>query len=151
MPIKALPGLQKSCILFWQLIYKLITRKANRNYSAAGVSSAASGVASVAVSSTAAWTSSTASSAVSTTASSSVTSGSGTGFGFGFTYHKILSFLRIDNQFFDEKRIKNIDFMTYENVPYSDHYPIKGWYLMKWKWGEFEKRFGIQSVFSLIF
>ncbi|WP_255066093.1 endonuclease/exonuclease/phosphatase family protein [Lacihabitans sp. LS3-19] len=54
-----------------------------------------------------------------------------TGFGFGFTYHKVLSFLRIDNQFFDESKVKNIDFMTYSNVPFSDHYPIKGWYLMK--------------------
>jgi len=53
------------------------------------------------------------------------------GFGFGFTYHKVLSFLRIDNQFFDENRIENINFITYDNVPYSDHYPIKGWYLMK--------------------
>ncbi len=54
-----------------------------------------------------------------------------TGFGFGFTYHKVLSFLRIDNQFFDDKYIKNIDFLTMSNVPFSDHYPIKAWYLMR--------------------
>ncbi len=50
------------------------------------------------------------------------------GFGFGFTYHKVLSFLRIDNLFFDDKKIKNIGFKTYKNIPYSDHYPIKAWY-----------------------
>lgn len=54
-----------------------------------------------------------------------------TGFGFGFTYHKVLSFLRIDNQFYDDRKIKNIDFLTMSNVPFSDHYPIKAWYLMK--------------------
>jgi endonuclease/exonuclease/phosphatase family metal-dependent hydrolase len=54
-----------------------------------------------------------------------------TGFGFGFTYHKILNFLRIDNQFYDDKYIKNINFQTYQNIPFSDHYPVKAWYLMK--------------------
>jgi len=54
-----------------------------------------------------------------------------TGFGFGFTYHKVLSFLRIDNQFFDDRHIKNIDFLTISNVSFSDHYPVKAWYLMK--------------------
>lgn len=54
-----------------------------------------------------------------------------TGFGFGFTYHKILGFLRIDNQFFDQKKIDNINFETYKSIPYSDHYPIKSWYLVK--------------------
>lgn len=54
-----------------------------------------------------------------------------TGFGFGFTYHKILSFLRIDNQFYDKKSIVNVDFQTIDNIPFSDHYPIKAWYLMK--------------------
>ena len=53
------------------------------------------------------------------------------GFGFGFTYHKVMSFLRIDNQFFSEKEIQNIDFVTINEVPFSDHYPIKGWYLLK--------------------
>jgi endonuclease/exonuclease/phosphatase family metal-dependent hydrolase len=52
------------------------------------------------------------------------------GFGFGFTYHKILGFLRIDNQFYDPKSITNVTFNTYRNVPYSDHYPIKAWYLL---------------------
>lgn len=54
-----------------------------------------------------------------------------TGFGFGFTYHKILNFLRIDNQFYDKTRIQNISFETYQNIPFSDHYPIKAWYLVK--------------------
>jgi endonuclease/exonuclease/phosphatase family metal-dependent hydrolase len=52
------------------------------------------------------------------------------GFGFGFTYRKILSFLRIDSQFYDSKKIENISFETL-NVPYSDHNPIKGWYNLK--------------------
>jgi endonuclease/exonuclease/phosphatase family metal-dependent hydrolase len=48
------------------------------------------------------------------------------GKGFGFTYNKILSFLRIDNQFYDEKRINVISFKTYSEIPWSDHFPIKG-------------------------
>ncbi len=54
-----------------------------------------------------------------------------TGFGFGFTYHNILNFLRIDNQFYDSKYIKNISFETYQSIPFSDHYPIKAWYLVE--------------------
>ncbi len=53
------------------------------------------------------------------------------GFGFGFTYHKILGFLRIDNQFYDPAAFSSVVFHTYRNIPYSDHYPVKGWYLMK--------------------
>ncbi len=53
------------------------------------------------------------------------------GFGFGFTYHKILSFLRIDQQFYDQKNVSNINFATYNDIPFSDHYPIKGWYILK--------------------
>jgi endonuclease/exonuclease/phosphatase family metal-dependent hydrolase len=53
------------------------------------------------------------------------------GFGFGFTYHKILSFLRIDQQFYDKKKIHNMNFETLSYVPFSDHYPIKGWYIVK--------------------
>ncbi|MFN8430621.1 MAG: endonuclease/exonuclease/phosphatase family protein [Spirosomataceae bacterium] len=53
------------------------------------------------------------------------------GFGFGFTYHKLPGFLRIDNQFYDERSIQNIDFATLSEIPFSDHYPIKGWYLLK--------------------
>lgn len=54
-----------------------------------------------------------------------------TGFGFGFTYHKILGFLRIDNQFYDNSQIDNVNFETISQIPYSDHYPIKAWYLLK--------------------
>ncbi|MGK0139689.1 MAG: endonuclease/exonuclease/phosphatase (EEP) superfamily protein YafD [Algoriphagus sp.] len=50
------------------------------------------------------------------------------GFGFGFTYHKMPSFLRIDNQFFDNNYFKILDFDTYKNLPNSDHYPIRGVY-----------------------
>jgi endonuclease/exonuclease/phosphatase family metal-dependent hydrolase len=50
------------------------------------------------------------------------------GFGFGFTYHKMPSFLRIDNQFFDHNYFKVLDFNTYKNLPNSDHYPIRGVY-----------------------
>ena len=53
------------------------------------------------------------------------------GFGFGFTYHKILSFLRIDNQFFDDRKIEILNFRTLSNVPFSDHYPVKAWYIIK--------------------
>jgi endonuclease/exonuclease/phosphatase family metal-dependent hydrolase len=53
------------------------------------------------------------------------------GFGFGFTYHKILSFLRIDQQFYDKSKITNINFETLNEIPFSDHYPIKGWYDLK--------------------
>jgi endonuclease/exonuclease/phosphatase family metal-dependent hydrolase len=53
------------------------------------------------------------------------------GFGFGFTYHKILSFLRIDNQFFDGQKIEILNFRTLSNVPFSDHYPVKAWYIIK--------------------
>ncbi|MBX2951248.1 MAG: endonuclease/exonuclease/phosphatase family protein [Leadbetterella sp.] len=50
------------------------------------------------------------------------------GRGFGFTYHKILSFLRIDNQFYDPKRFKVVRFNTLHEFKYSDHYPIYGEY-----------------------
>lgn len=53
------------------------------------------------------------------------------GYGFGFTYHKILTFLRIDNLFFDTKNFTNIGFKTFKEIPYSDHYPVKAWYLIK--------------------
>lgn len=45
------------------------------------------------------------------------------GRGFGFTYNKVLTFLRIDNIFYDEDlEIKY--FKTHNEVDYSDHYPI---------------------------
>lgn len=50
------------------------------------------------------------------------------GRGFGFTYNRILSFLRIDNQFYSEKDIKVNSFYTFKEIPWSDHFPIKGEY-----------------------
>lgn len=46
------------------------------------------------------------------------------GYGFGFTYHKLPSFLRIDNIFYDEKSFKILNFKTLSRYSYSDHYPI---------------------------
>lgn len=46
------------------------------------------------------------------------------GRGFGFTYRKILSFLRIDNQFFDPDGFRIVTFKTLNQYKYSDHYPI---------------------------
>lgn len=46
------------------------------------------------------------------------------GFGFGFTYHKMPSFLRIDNQFFNEKYFDILNFETFRDLTHSDHYPI---------------------------
>ncbi|WP_428663657.1 endonuclease/exonuclease/phosphatase family protein [Runella sp.] len=45
------------------------------------------------------------------------------GSGFGFTYRKAPGFIRIDNQFYDQKSLKVIDFQTRKDVKYSDHYP----------------------------
>jgi len=52
------------------------------------------------------------------------------GSGFGFTYHKKPGFLRIDNQFYDSKWFKITQFLTYDKIPYSDHYPIKAEYIL---------------------
>lgn len=52
------------------------------------------------------------------------------GRGFGFTYNRILSFLRIDNQFYSEEYIKINKFTTYKEIPWSDHFPLKGEYEM---------------------
>jgi endonuclease/exonuclease/phosphatase family metal-dependent hydrolase len=51
------------------------------------------------------------------------------GFGFGFTYHKLPSFLRIDNQFYDGNAFTIADFKTFRELGHSDHYPILGVYL----------------------
>ena len=50
------------------------------------------------------------------------------GRGFGFTYRKILSFLRIDNQFFDPAGFRIVRFETLSQFKYSDHYPVYGEY-----------------------
>lgn len=53
------------------------------------------------------------------------------GTGFGFTYRKVLSFLRIDNQFFDPDGFRIVRFNTLNQYKYSDHYPLYGEYGIK--------------------
>lgn len=53
------------------------------------------------------------------------------GRGFGFTYNKLPSIIRIDNQFYDASKIENYAFKTFDTVPYSDHYPILGKYVVR--------------------
>jgi endonuclease/exonuclease/phosphatase (EEP) superfamily protein YafD len=53
------------------------------------------------------------------------------GEGFGFTYNRVPSFIRIDNQFFDDQRLDILDFQTLNNIKYSDHYPSIGIYQFK--------------------
>lgn len=53
------------------------------------------------------------------------------GKGFGFTYHRSPGFLRIDNQFYNDKFFEINNFKTYNDIPYSDHYPIWGEYILK--------------------
>ena len=50
---------------------------------------------------------------------------------FGFTYNRRPKYLRIDNQFYDTKSFTINGFRTYDDIPYSDHYPIVGRYIMK--------------------
>ena len=51
----------------------------------------------------------------------------GAGRGFGFSYNGKLFFLRIDNQFFSDA-LQACRFVTYQDVEFSDHYPIKAVY-----------------------
>lgn len=53
------------------------------------------------------------------------------GQGFGFTYNRLPSFIRIDNQFYDSKRLNLMEFRTMQDVPHSDHYPLMGRYSLK--------------------
>jgi len=53
------------------------------------------------------------------------------GEGFGFTYNQLPYFIRIDHQFYDDKRLLLLDFKTFSDVKYSDHYPIMGHYTIK--------------------
>lgn len=53
------------------------------------------------------------------------------GYGFGFTYHKMPSFLRIDNIFYDENKFQIQGFETYRALENSDHYPIRASYVIK--------------------
>ena len=49
------------------------------------------------------------------------------GRGFGFSYNGKLFFLRIDNQFFSDTLCAR-RFITYQDIGFSDHYPIKAVY-----------------------
>lgn len=49
------------------------------------------------------------------------------GHGFDFSYNGKLFFLRIDNQFFSDA-LRVCRFVTYQDVRFSDHYPIKAEY-----------------------
>lgn len=49
---------------------------------------------------------------------------------FGFTYHRRPGYLRIDNQFFDDRYFEINGFRTFDDIPYSDHYPIMGRYVL---------------------
>lgn len=53
------------------------------------------------------------------------------GQGFGFSYNHLPYFIRIDHQFFDERKLSVLDFTTYSKIKYSDHYPIMGTYRFK--------------------
>ncbi|MCF2447135.1 endonuclease/exonuclease/phosphatase family protein [Dyadobacter sp. CY345] len=50
------------------------------------------------------------------------------GEGFGFTYNRIPWFIRIDNQFYDDKALDLLDFKTLKDIKYSDHNPSFGTY-----------------------
>ena len=53
------------------------------------------------------------------------------GTGFGFTYNKAPRYIRIDNQFYSDKKVSNTAFKTFNAIPFSDHYPIWASYLLK--------------------
>lgn len=53
------------------------------------------------------------------------------GQGFGFSLNRAPNLLRIDNQFYDARRLTPLSFKTLSNVPYSDHFPILGEYIFK--------------------
>lgn len=52
------------------------------------------------------------------------------GRGFGFTLNRAPKLLRIDNQFYDARRLTPLSFKTLNDVPYSDHFPIYGEYVV---------------------
>ena len=49
------------------------------------------------------------------------------GMGFGITYNGRIPFLRIDNQFFSTQ-LNCEKFITYDQITFSDHFPIEGYY-----------------------
>ena len=50
------------------------------------------------------------------------------GEGFGFTYNRIPWFIRIDNQFYNDKKLNLLEFETMKGIKYSDHNPSFGTY-----------------------
>jgi endonuclease/exonuclease/phosphatase family metal-dependent hydrolase len=53
------------------------------------------------------------------------------GKGFGFTYNgNKLRMLRIDNQFYSSG-VRSVDFQTLDAVKFSDHFPVRGEYLIE--------------------
>jgi endonuclease/exonuclease/phosphatase family metal-dependent hydrolase len=50
------------------------------------------------------------------------------GRGLGFTLNRSPRFVRIDNQFYDDRRLRVHSFQTHRTIPYSDHYPISASY-----------------------
>ncbi len=50
------------------------------------------------------------------------------GSGFGFTFADTPKFIRIDQQFYDSKKIEIFDFKTLQKVNFSDHFPLIGTY-----------------------
>ncbi|RCR65748.1 endonuclease/exonuclease/phosphatase family protein [Larkinella punicea] len=53
------------------------------------------------------------------------------GRGFGFSYNKAPGFLRIDNQFYNARFLEPLNYVTYRDVKFSDHYPIMAQYAIK--------------------
>ncbi|MBE9461474.1 endonuclease/exonuclease/phosphatase family protein [Dyadobacter sp. UP-52] len=53
------------------------------------------------------------------------------GEGFGFSFNHLPYFIRIDNQFYNDKKLEAIDFKTLNKIKYSDHYPCLGTYRFK--------------------
>jgi endonuclease/exonuclease/phosphatase family metal-dependent hydrolase len=53
------------------------------------------------------------------------------GSGFGFTYNRMPNIIRIDNQFYDDTKIDNYAFETLNKARFSDHYPVRGGYLVR--------------------
>lgn len=53
------------------------------------------------------------------------------GEGFGFTFNRLPYFIRIDHQFYNDDKLQIQDFTTFNQVDYSDHYPVMGHYQFK--------------------
>ncbi|WP_128545954.1 endonuclease/exonuclease/phosphatase family protein [Larkinella soli] len=53
------------------------------------------------------------------------------GRGFGFSYNKAPGFIRIDNQFYNARYLDAINYVTYRDIKFSDHYPVMAEYVVK--------------------